>query len=519
MILSRWLKKTAQKVLLRLFPLVLLASLADAALLFVVRLFMRIVGGKVDVPMGEWLLAALSLAVLRWLFSYWRGISVEKASRYVEAVLSIWFARRLRTLSPRFFHRRDADENLMVAYDSIRIIGSSVEMLMQAVQAVLQLIVFLPVLFVISPRLTFLVLLVVLPVVSFVQKKLHAMAPSVEEEMAKRGTLRLDVENAKILFRRWSSPEDRQKIGASLSQKIRQVQKSGILVGGKKVALSQGMEAVSVSAVVLVLGFCGWMILRGNLDAESLVLYCSALFLCYKPVKDCARILPQMRQARSAQKTLLDLESAPRKKCPNVHRADFLVFSEVSFSYAPEEKGNFVFQKWNGQWDAETPVLLRGANGCGKSTFFKLISGLEEPCAGRIFLPQKYALHGVFSVSQDLALPPREFIGEAVSERLGEKEFADFYSLIGGENLLKKQGLSGGEKAKVALLWALASSSRILLLDEPFAFVAQKERENLLLAFLLAAEKYGKWTFLVSHESLSEKLACRFTLVNLEECK
>ena len=59
----------------------------------------------------------------------------------------------------------------------------------------------------------------------------------------------------------------------------------------------------------------------------------------------------------------------------------------------------------------------------------------------------------------------------------------------------------------------------ILLLDEPFAFVAQKERENLLLAFLLAAEKYGKWTFLVSHESLSEKLACRFTLVNLEECK
>ena len=38
-------------------------------------------------------------------------------------------------------------------------------------------------------------------------------------------------------------------------------------------------------------------------------------------------------------------------------------------------------------------------------------------------------------------------------------------------------------------------------------------------SILLAAEKYGKWTFLVSHESLSEKLACRFTLVNLEECK
>ena len=78
--------------LLRLFPLVLLASLADAALLVAIRHFIQILEKTAETTIAEWLGVTLGLVALRWLFSYMRGISVEKTIRHVEAGLLLWFA-------------------------------------------------------------------------------------------------------------------------------------------------------------------------------------------------------------------------------------------------------------------------------------------------------------------------------------------------------------------------------------------------------------------------------------------
>ncbi len=515
--LSRWLSRNAKSALWRVFPLVLLASLADAALLCAVRILMKILDGDAPLSLPGWFWGTVSLVVLRWAFSYLRGVSVERAARRVEMGLSIWFARRLRTLSPQFFHRSGSDERLSVAFDSIRVVGSSVESAMQALQAVLQLVVFLPVLFVISPKLTLAVLAVVLPVISFVQRKMHAMKPSVEKEMLSRGEMRSAMESSKRLFRLWSSREELSQMVGGLFSKARAVCESGTSVGRRKVALSQGMEALSVLSVVGVLTFCAWMILSGSLSAEGLILYCSALFLCYKPVKECARLLPQMRLSKSAKNALEDLEREPRKRKPELHAGGFLEFSRVDFSYG--EGANFVFRRLDLSLAAPRPVLLRGPNGCGKSTFLKLISGLEEPVSGGVRLPKRWAADGVFSVSQDLILPSVEFVRKRISAIGGCPEFRALYRAVDGDRLFCKTGLSGGERAKVALLWAAASPSKMILLDEPFAFVAESERAPLLEAFLAAAACAGKWVLLAVHDSLPERLERRFEVLNFENLK
>lgn len=517
--LSKWLKCSAKTALWRLFPLVLLSSLSDAALLASIRHFMQILEKAVQTTILEWLGVTLSLVMLRWGFSYLRGISVEKTSRHIEAGLLLWFARRLRTLSPKFYHAENSEERLMVAYDSVHTVGSSVESLMQNLQAILQLVIFLPVLFVISPWLTLVVLLVVLPVISYIQKKMHAMKPSVEVEMAKRGELRSEMELSKRFFRLWSSLDDLSQIVQNLFSKVRSVLNSGVSVGRRKVALSQGMESLSVFAVVLILGFCGWMILNGNLDAEGLILYCSALFLCYKPVKECSRLLPQMRLAKSAENVLLELSRAPRKKSLPSHDAPMLELSQIEFSYSDDEKCAPVFRGLDLLLKTERPVLLQGPNGCGKSTFFKLISGLEEPNAGTLYLPRHLSFHGVFSVSQDLILPPRKMIRPKILSLQGEPDFAKLFDLVKGEFLLQKKGLSGGERAKVALLWAVAAPAKIILLDEPFAFIAQEERNPILLALLNAAKACGKWVMLASHEPISKDLAERFEILDFSTLK
>ena len=510
---SEWIKKNLCKALFRLFPLVVLASLSDAALLGAIRLFIEILKKTAGISLGFWLLGTVALVLLRWILSFLRGVSVEKTCRRLEAGFYLWFVRRLRTLSPNFFHVSENESRLMVAYDSVHVVSFSAESLMQALQAAFQLLIFLPVLFFISPALTVAVLLVVLPVVSLLQKKLHGMAPSVEGEMASRGKLRSDVESAKTYFRRWSSREELSRIGEELFARIRGVLSRGISVGRRKVSLSQGMEAISVLSVVLVLAFCGWMILNGRLDAEGLVLYCSALFLCYRPVKECARLLPQMRLAKSAQEALESLSREPSKKPGNYHAENTVEFADVGFSYGKFSPEKFVFKNLNLKISLSKPALLQGPNGCGKSTLMRLVAGLEEPCTGKVLLPQTLARRGIFFVSQDLVLPSRKWLCGRVAELFKTEPLFSFAKMLDGGRLLKKEGLSGGERAKVALLWALVSPSKILLLDEPFAFIALREREPILELFLECSESLGKWVMLATHEPLREDLKGRFEVL------
>lgn len=517
---SDWLKRNLRGAFFRLFPLVLLASLADAALLGAIRLFMEILGRKVDFPLGCWLLGTFLLVVLRWGFSFLRGVSIEKMCRRLETGLFLWFARRLRTLAPKFFHKEKSGERLMVAYDAVHVVGFSAESLMLALQAVLQLLVFLPVLFFISPGLTFAVLLIVLPIVSYVQRKLHALKPSVEGEMAFRGKLRSEMEQAKRFYRLWSSGEELSQIGKNVLASIRGVQASGLGVGRRKVALSQGMESFSLLAVVLVLAFCGWMILSGRLDAEGLVLYCSALFLCYKPVKECARLLPQIRLAKSAQNALMDLEKEPRKRKRIFQEEQSIVFSKVRFAYGDFAPCKPVFDGLDLRILFEKPVLLQGPNGCGKSTFLRLACGLEEPDSGEVFLPGTLAENGIFFVSQDLILPDAEILTQRIGKLRGDAAFLKMMNLLSAERLLGKRGLSGGERAKVALLWALSSPAKMVLLDEPFAFIAERERKPILKCFLECSEFYGKWIFLASHEPIEDDLKKHFDVLDFSgmEC-
>ena len=89
--------------------------------------------------------------------------------------------------------------------------------------------------------------------------------------------------------------------------------------------------------------------------------------------------------------------------------------------------------------------------------------------------------------------------------------------LLSAERLLEKRGLSGGERAKVALLWALSSPAKIILLDEPFGFIAEREREPILECFLECAEFYGKWIFLASHEPVGDALKSRFEILDFSK--
>ncbi|MDR1579534.1 MAG: ABC transporter ATP-binding protein [Synergistaceae bacterium] len=141
-------------------------------------------------------------------------------------------------------------------------------------------------------------------------------------------------------------------------------------------------------------------------------------------------------------------------------------------------------------------AALLGPSGSGKTTLLRLISGLETPDSGDIsldgeriddipagrrdigFVFQNYALFRHMTVFDNIAfgLNVKKWRPRAVSERVHE-----LISRVGLDNMGKRypHQLSGGQRQRVAFARAIAPNPQVLLLDEPFAAIDARVRQEL----------------------------------------
>jgi len=137
---------------------------------------------------------------------------------------------------------------------------------------------------------------------------------------------------------------------------------------------------------------------------------------------------------------------------------------------------------------------LLGPSGCGKTTTLRMVAGLEEPTAGRVFIgddditglrPYKRPVNTVF---QSYALFPHLTIFENVAfgmRRRGVKDYKqktqDMLELVelAAYGSRKPAQLSGGQQQRVALGRALINEPGVLLLDEPLGALDLKLRRQM----------------------------------------
>lgn len=168
-----------------------------------------------------------------------------------------------------------------------------------------------------------------------------------------------------------------------------------------------------------------------------------------------------------------------------------------------------------------------GPSGSGKTTLLNCISGMLSPDEGDIEVDAA----AVYSSSAGINVPPekRRFgyvlqqgalfphmsvrqnveYGYKLTPRSGrEFEPDDLADLLAITYLMDRgvTNLSGGERQRVALARALASSPRLLLLDEPLASLDAAHRASILTHLKSISDQLGVPMMFVSH-SLSEVLA------------
>ncbi len=184
----------------------------------------------------------------------------------------------------------------------------------------------------------------------------------------------------------------------------------------------------------------------------------------------------------------------------NKHFGNFKASDDVSFGI---EKGKL--------------IGLLGPSGSGKTTILRMIAGLETPDNGDIiidgkvinnvpaskrgigFVFQSYALFRYMTVFENIAFGLRVL---KKSEKEIKERVAELVKLIGLKGLENRypSQLSGGQRQRVAFARALAPNPQLLLLDEPFAAIDAKVRQELRHWLKEMIAKLGVTSIFVTHD-------------------
>ncbi|MDZ7778392.1 MAG: ABC transporter ATP-binding protein [Gemmatimonadota bacterium] len=165
-------------------------------------------------------------------------------------------------------------------------------------------------------------------------------------------------------------------------------------------------------------------------------------------------------------------------------------------------------------------TALFGPSGAGKTLTLRHLAGLERAESGRVALGDRIlfgAAEGTWIparerriglVFQEYALFPHLTVGGNVGFGLHGRSrderaarVAWLLELVGlrGYEERKPSSLSGGERQRIALARALAPRPDLLLLDEPFAALDFRIREDLRASLLAIQRETGVPMVLVTH--------------------
>jgi len=153
-------------------------------------------------------------------------------------------------------------------------------------------------------------------------------------------------------------------------------------------------------------------------------------------------------------------------------------------------------------------VGIVGKNGVGKTTFMKLLAGVEEPDSGEVVNP-----YGPEGLSYKPQYPSglytgtvREVLEEAGGDKVRKKWFvSEVIEPLHLTDLMDRdvEELSGGALQRLAIAACLLKDAKIYLLDEPSAYLDVEERLSVAKAIKRMVETRHATAFIVEHDVVS----------------
>ncbi|MCP1200624.1 ABC transporter ATP-binding protein [Notoacmeibacter sp. MSK16QG-6] len=166
-------------------------------------------------------------------------------------------------------------------------------------------------------------------------------------------------------------------------------------------------------------------------------------------------------------------------------------------------------------------VILLGPTGAGKTTVLRVVSGLDAPDSGEVFIGrqsmnglapaqrnvamvfQQYSLYPHLTVRENLAFPLKSPLLKTPPDEI-ERKIAAVAKVLQISHKLdnKATALSGGEMQRVSIGRALVRDPAIYLMDEPLSSLDAKLRADLRIELKNIQAHSGATLLYVTHDQL-----------------
>lgn len=176
----------------------------------------------------------------------------------------------------------------------------------------------------------------------------------------------------------------------------------------------------------------------------------------------------------------------------------------VDYPSLVKDYGSFKLEAEGGELYKGEVVSIVGPNGIGKTTFVKMLAGVEEPTEGKVEWELKVSYK-----PQYIKADYEGTVYELLSKIDPAKLMSNFYKTellnpLGIPELYERKinDLSGGELQRVAIAACLLRDADLYLLDEPSAYLDVEQRLAVSRAIRHLMEKNEKTALVVEHDVL-----------------
>lgn len=165
--------------------------------------------------------------------------------------------------------------------------------------------------------------------------------------------------------------------------------------------------------------------------------------------------------------------------------------------------GRMVLNHLNHTFESGSACCLMGASGSGKTTFFRILLGLEQPDSGSVTGIEGLKITAVFQENRLCesfsALDNVLMVFPRSNRETRDRVISELCKLLPEESIYRPIfTLSGGMKRRAAICRALACPFDAVLMDEPFTGLDEKTKKN--TAAYIKDKTAGKLLLISTHQ-------------------